>query len=151
MNEKTKQKLIDTGNSHLVNIMDIINSGFAGINKQGTVVDRRTNKDAVPIQKNKMFSAPEPKKVRLFKELTKEDAVLIAGAYVGFEIKKPVFFQTSNICIVDEESRFEIEIDVKKVRISATCEDDEREVTVMGYFQQAVIKSFELGYIFTEL
>ena len=148
MNKKTRQELINSGNIHMINIMDIINSGFAGINKQGTIVDRRTDNNAVPIQKNKMFTAPEPKKVRLFKDLTKEDAVLIAGAYVGFEIKKPAFFKTSNICIIDEESRFEIEIDTKRTRISATCEDDDREVVVLGYFEEARKKAYELGYLF---
>ena len=148
MNKKTRQELINSGNIHIINIMDIINSGFAGINKQGTIVDRRTDNNAVPIQKNKMFTAPEPKKVRLFKDLTKEDAVLIAGAYVGFEIKKPAFFKTSNICIIDEESRFEIEIDTKRTRISATCEDDDREVVVLGYFEEARKKAYELGYLF---
>lgn len=40
---------------------ELIESGYGGINKQGTIVDRREVKDAVPFQKNTLFNTPKPK------------------------------------------------------------------------------------------
>lgn len=42
----------------------IIKSGYAGVNQKGTIVDRRIDKNAIPIQKNAMFNTPEPKDVK---------------------------------------------------------------------------------------
>jgi len=63
MSEETRQKLIDQGRSDLVETYDLIQSGYAGVDKNGTIVDRRKHKDATPIQENSMLSAPKPKKV----------------------------------------------------------------------------------------
>lgn len=38
-------------------------SGYAGINKQGTIVDRREFPSAVPVQKNSLFGVEKPKKL----------------------------------------------------------------------------------------
>ena len=38
-------------------------SGYAGITKEGTIVDRREFNDAIPIQKNSVFGIIEPKEL----------------------------------------------------------------------------------------
>lgn len=48
----------------LYETMDVIKSGYGGINKQGTIVDRREVKDAVPFQKNSLFNTPKPKEIK---------------------------------------------------------------------------------------
>ena len=48
----------------LFKVQDLIDSGYAGINRKGTIVDRREDKDAVPIQKNSLFGTPPPKEVK---------------------------------------------------------------------------------------
>lgn len=47
--------------SHLMSIMRLNKSGYAGINKQGQIVDRREFPDAVPVGKNSIFGVAEPK------------------------------------------------------------------------------------------
>ena len=39
----------------------IIESGYAGVDKTGKIVDRREYPDAVPIQRNTLLDVPEPK------------------------------------------------------------------------------------------
>lgn len=63
MTEETKQKLREAGREDLIETHDLIASGYAGINQQGTIVDRRQFPEAVPIQENAMFNAPKPKDV----------------------------------------------------------------------------------------
>ena len=63
MTPEIKKKLIDAGRKDLVEIHEINLSGYAGINPNGNIVDRREFPNAVPVQKNKMFNIPEPKKV----------------------------------------------------------------------------------------
>lgn len=41
----------------------LVASGFAGVNKKGTIVDRRIDPSAVPMQKNDHLRIPEPKKL----------------------------------------------------------------------------------------
>lgn len=45
----------------LLKTKDLLSSGYAGVDSYGTIVDRRENPSAVPIQKNSMFDTPEPK------------------------------------------------------------------------------------------
>lgn len=47
----------------LLEVKDIIESGYAGVDQKGTIVDRRKVKNAVPIQKNPLFNTPKPKKI----------------------------------------------------------------------------------------
>lgn len=61
MDEATKKKLIDAGRKDLVDACELTESGYAGVNSKGTIVDRRKFPDAIPVQANPMFSAPEPK------------------------------------------------------------------------------------------
>lgn len=61
MTEETKRKLIDSGRQDLVDTYVILMSGYAGVNQQGTIVDRRVHPDAVPIQENPLFNTPPPK------------------------------------------------------------------------------------------
>lgn len=63
MTEEIKQKLIDLGREDLVKIHEINQSGYAGVNRQGQIVDRREFPDAVPVQKNSMMNLPAPKKL----------------------------------------------------------------------------------------
>lgn len=60
MTEETKKQLIAEGRQDLVDTYELLQSGYAGVNQQGTIVDRRVEKNAVPIQKNSMFNAPDP-------------------------------------------------------------------------------------------
>ena len=63
MSPETKQKLIDAGRKDLVEVHEINQSGYAGINPNGKIVDRRKFPKAIPVQKNKMLNIPEPKKL----------------------------------------------------------------------------------------
>lgn len=51
----------ETRRDALLKIKAVIESGWAGVNKLGNIVDRREHPDAVPIAANKMFNTPEPK------------------------------------------------------------------------------------------
>lgn len=42
-------------------LLEVIKNGFAGVVENGMIVDRRERPDAIPIQKNDMLGAPEPK------------------------------------------------------------------------------------------
>ena len=48
---------------HLRNIQLIKELGFAGIDKTGSLVDRRTNPNAKPLKENKKFGIPKPKEI----------------------------------------------------------------------------------------
>lgn len=63
MTEEMKQKLIDAGRKDLVDVYEINQSGYAGIDRNGSIVDRRLYPKAVPVQKNEMLNIPEPKKL----------------------------------------------------------------------------------------
>ena len=62
MNESTKQKLKENGREDLIETHELLESGYAGIDKQGQIVDRRKFPEATPIQENQMFNTPKPKK-----------------------------------------------------------------------------------------
>lgn len=47
----------------LLEVKGIMESGYAGVDQNGTIVDRRKVKKAVPIQKNPLFNTPKPKKI----------------------------------------------------------------------------------------
>ena len=64
MTEEMKQKLIDAGRKDLVEIYEINQSGYAGINPNGNIVDRRKFPNAIPVQKNEMLNIPEPKIIK---------------------------------------------------------------------------------------
>jgi hypothetical protein len=68
MTDETKQKLRDAGRQDLIDTYDLLQSGYAGINQQGTIVDRREFPSAVPIQHNPMFNTPPPKETSTHKE-----------------------------------------------------------------------------------
>ena len=63
MTEEIKQKLIDAGRKDLVEVYEINQSGFAGMNASGNIVDRRKFPNAVPVQENKLLGIPKPKKL----------------------------------------------------------------------------------------
>ena len=48
----------------IMNVKSTISSGYAGVNKNGNIVDRRFFPDAVPCLKNSMLGTPEPKDIR---------------------------------------------------------------------------------------
>ena len=56
--EKEKKQL-----EHFAWVEKLNASGYAGVNQQGTIVDRREHPEAIPIQKNSMFGVVEPKKL----------------------------------------------------------------------------------------
>lgn len=43
---------------------ELIASGYAGISSDGKIVDRRKEKTARPIPKNKLLNVPEPKEIK---------------------------------------------------------------------------------------
>ncbi len=61
MDKKTGEKLIKAGREDLIKLLEIRNSGYAGILSTGEIVDRRTFPEAIPMQKNKSLGIPEPK------------------------------------------------------------------------------------------
>ena len=63
MTPEMKKKLIDAGRKDLVEVYEINQKGYAGINPNGNIVDRRKFPKAVPVQKNKMLNIPKPKKL----------------------------------------------------------------------------------------
>lgn len=63
MDEANRAKLIANGRRDLVDAYDLLQSGYAGINQNGTIVDRRIVTTAVEIPYNPMFDTPAPKKI----------------------------------------------------------------------------------------
>ena len=61
MTEEIKKKLKGSGREDLVEIYELNQSGYAGINPNGNIVDRREFPKAIPIPENKMFGIPSPK------------------------------------------------------------------------------------------
>ncbi len=61
MTEETKQKLIAAGREDLIKIHEINQSGYAGCDRNGNIVDRREHPESVPIQENRMMGIPKPK------------------------------------------------------------------------------------------
>lgn len=47
----------------LMQTMEVIKSGYAGILANGNIVDRREHPEATPIQENPLFNTPKPKKI----------------------------------------------------------------------------------------
>jgi len=65
MNEETKNLLyvISKGRKDLVDIYNIIESGYGGILSDGSIVDRLEYPEAIPLQRNLLFNTPEPKNI----------------------------------------------------------------------------------------
>lgn len=53
--EEKKKVLLET--------LEIIKSGYAGVLPNGNIVDRRIYPTAVPCQENELFNTPKPKNV----------------------------------------------------------------------------------------
>lgn len=64
MDNETKLKLMKAGREDLIATSELLESGYAGIDKTGKIVDRRIDKTAVPMPYNSMFpNTPPPKPV----------------------------------------------------------------------------------------
>lgn len=61
MNEDIKQIMVEHSREDLIEIHELNQSGYAGINPNGNIVDRREFPKATPIPENKMFGIPKPK------------------------------------------------------------------------------------------
>lgn len=61
MTIESKQKLKEVGRQDLIDIYYLNRSGYAGMSKEGMIVDRRQYPDAIPVQKNTLMGIPEPK------------------------------------------------------------------------------------------
>ena len=48
----------------LLKTKELCQSGYAGVSKEGKIVDRREFPDATPMQRNPVFNTPKPKKVK---------------------------------------------------------------------------------------
>lgn len=44
--------------------VELMGNGYAGLDRMGSVVDRRENKSSVPIKENSMMGIPKPKEVK---------------------------------------------------------------------------------------
>lgn len=44
----------------LLGVKDLVHSGFAGVNKDGRIVDRREDPSAVAMAENSFFGIPKP-------------------------------------------------------------------------------------------
>ena len=63
MTEENRHKLIGVGRQDLVDTYDLLQTGYAGVNQYGTIVDRRIFPEAIEIKHNSMFDTPPPKKI----------------------------------------------------------------------------------------
>jgi len=63
LDDKTKQILREKSREDLIKIDEINDSGYAGINPNGGIVDRREFPNAIPIQENKLLGIPKSKKL----------------------------------------------------------------------------------------
>jgi hypothetical protein len=63
MTEESRAKLIAAGRQDLVDSYELLQSGYAGINQNGTIVDRRLFPEAIEIPFNPIFDTPPPKKI----------------------------------------------------------------------------------------
>lgn len=63
MSEENRVRLISIGRQDLVDTHDLLQTGYAGVNQNGTIVDRRLFPEATEIKYNSMFDTPPPKKV----------------------------------------------------------------------------------------
>lgn len=61
MSEETKKIVREKGREDLIKVMEINDSGYAGVLPNGNIVDRREHPKAIPVQKNTMLGIPEPK------------------------------------------------------------------------------------------
>lgn len=59
ISEETKKILQGKGREDLIEIMEINDSGYAGVMPNGNIVDRRKHPEAVPVQENKMMGIPK--------------------------------------------------------------------------------------------
>lgn len=80
MTEETKHKLREAGREDLINIHEINQSGYAGINSKGMIVDRREFPEAVPVPENRMLNIPAPKEW-LHSAITSEK--IVRGVWVA--------------------------------------------------------------------
>ena len=63
LSEETKQKLREAGREDLIKVSEINDSGYAGCDRKGQIVDRRDNPQAVPVQENSLLGIPKPNKL----------------------------------------------------------------------------------------
>jgi hypothetical protein len=48
----------------LMKIVELNKTGYAGLNSNGNIVDRRKFPNAIPIQENKSLNIPKPKNIK---------------------------------------------------------------------------------------
>lgn len=60
MSEQTKKILREKGREDLIEVMEINDSGYAGVMPNGNIVDRRKHPEAIPVQENRMLGIPKP-------------------------------------------------------------------------------------------
>lgn len=61
MTEETKRILRAKGREDLIEIMEINDSGYAGVMPNGNIVDRRKHPEAGPVQENRLLGIPPAK------------------------------------------------------------------------------------------
>ena len=61
LSEETKKILREKGLESLIKIMEINDSGYAGILSNGNIVDRREHPEAIPVQENRLLGIPPAK------------------------------------------------------------------------------------------
>jgi len=63
MTEENKKKLILAGRPDLVELIELNQSGYAGVDRNGTIVDRRKHIDAIPVPENSLLGVAKPREL----------------------------------------------------------------------------------------
>lgn len=64
MTEETKTKLREAGRQDLIDVHEINQSGYAGVNSKGQIVDRRKDPSAISVKENSMMGIPKPRNIK---------------------------------------------------------------------------------------
>lgn len=103
-------KLQEDKRLDLILIAYINESGYAGVDKQGHIVDRRFFPDAVPVQENSLMGIPAPKELpgETMLEISPKDVLQVVLKYIwtanGYseELINEVFRSMNTIEVSDE-------------------------------------------------
>jgi hypothetical protein len=79
LTKKLKEKMIADGYGAHVEILEINESGYAGILSNGNIVSRLQYPDAIPVPQNSLMGIPKPK--RLKKDIHSELVCTECGIY----------------------------------------------------------------------
>jgi hypothetical protein len=64
LTEALRKELTDKGRPDLIEVMEINESGYAGMLRGGQIVDRRKHPEAIAVQENSLLGIPKPKQLK---------------------------------------------------------------------------------------